>query len=74
MFDKVILMCDGHIVYQGPSYEVPTHFAKGDIIFKKFCNPADISMKILSINYPKQQADDDKVQNLVNLYNMHQKE
>lgn len=61
MFDKVILMCDGHIVYQGPSYEVPSHFAKGDIIFKKFCNPADISMKILSINYPKQQADDDKV-------------
>ena len=71
MFDKLILMCDGHIVYQGPSHEVPAHFAKGNIEFKKFCNPADISMKLLSINYPKQQADDDKIKSLINLYNLH---
>ena len=53
LFNKVILMCDGHIVYQGPPLEVPAHFAKADISFPKFSNPADVTMKILSINYPK---------------------
>ena len=28
-FDKVIFMCDGHIVYQGAPELVPEHFAKG---------------------------------------------
>lgn len=27
-FDKVILMCDGYTVYQGPPQGVPAHFMK----------------------------------------------
>ena len=45
-------MCDGHIVYQGPPQDVGAHFT-GMFEFPKFCNPADVAMKILSINYPK---------------------
>ena len=51
-------MCDGNIVYQGPPLEVPAHFAKGELIFPKFTNPADYSMKILSVSYPKQPEDE----------------
>ena len=31
----------------------------------KFSNPADIFMKVLSLNYPKQKEDEDKVNQLV---------
>ena len=51
-------MCDGHIVYQGPPLEVPAHFAKGDIVFPKFTNPADYAMKLLSVSYPKKDEDE----------------
>ena len=33
--------------------------------FPKYANPADVAMKILSINYPKQPADDLHVDSLV---------
>ena len=36
--------------------------------FPRFCNPADIAMKILSINYPKKQEDEAYVQRLVDNY------
>ncbi len=67
-FDKVIFMCDGHIVYQGAPELVPDHFAKGNIIFPKFKNPADIAMQVLSVNYPKTALDNQKVDALVKLY------
>ena len=63
-FDKVIFMCDGHIVYQGPPKAVTQHF-DGMFVFPKFANPADIAMKILSINYPKKPEDDKYVDSLV---------
>ena len=37
--------------------------------FPRFCNPADIAMKILSINYPKKKEDEEYVQSLVANYN-----
>lgn len=58
LFNKVILMCDGHIVYQGPPLEVPAHFAKGNLMFPKFANPADHAMKLLSVSYPKKDEDE----------------
>ena len=33
LFDKVILMCDGHIVYQGAPLDVPGHFEQVRAIF-----------------------------------------
>ena len=45
-----------------------THFT-GMFEFPRFCNPADIAMKILSINYPKKVEDEEYVQSLVTNYN-----
>ena len=58
LFNKAILMCDGHIVYQGPPLEAPAHFAKGNLMFPKFTNPADYAMKLLSVSYPKKDEDE----------------
>ena len=44
-----------------------SHFT-GMFDFPRFCNPADIAMKILSINYPKKQEDEAYVQRLVDNY------
>lgn len=52
-------MCDGNIVYTGVPHGVPNHFATLNFEFPKFSNPADIAMKLLSINYPKK-AEDEK--------------
>lgn len=67
-FDKLILMCDGHIVYQGPPKGVPEHFAKVQIDFPHFKNPADVAMKVLSIPYPKTQKEEVYIKSLVDLY------
>lgn len=66
-FDKVILMCDGHIVFSGEPHKVKEHF-EGLYEFPRFCNPADVAMKILSVNYPKKEADEQKVKDLVDRY------
>lgn len=49
--DRLILLADGHLVYQGPAKESGKYFsmkAQG-----KNRNPCDYFMKELSINYPK---------------------
>lgn len=37
-----------------------------------FSNPADVFMKVLSLNYPKQKEDEIKIENLVSNYNKQQ--
>ena len=53
-FDKLILMCDGNIVYQGDAKQSVQYFKQIDRPVPQFANPADYFMKLLSINYPKQ--------------------
>jgi len=92
-FDKLILMCDGNTVYQGPPLGVPAHFLKvqknfmvkiqelrmkvgndekalyqldepawwNGPDFPKFANPADVALRVLSINYPKRTVDNLKI-------------
>lgn len=67
-------MADGHIVYQGIAFDSPEYFAKMDFKGSKFSNPADIFMKALSINYPKSQADDEKLQLMITSYQTEQLE
>jgi len=66
-FDRLILMSDGHIVYQGPAQESAKYFnlyQEG----AKFFNPADKYMQILSVNYPKKKEDEDKIKGWVDRY------
>ena len=61
-------MCDGHIVYQGDAKYSPEYFRKIDRPVPKFANPADFFMKLLSINYPKMPADEEKITYLNRYY------
>jgi hypothetical protein len=51
-------MTDGHIVYQGPARDSTQHFNKINLRCPVTSNPADYFMRILSVNYPKQQEDE----------------
>jgi ABC-type multidrug transport system ATPase subunit len=53
-FDRLILMADGHIVYQGDAKDSIQYFKKIERPVPQFANPADFFMKLLSIKYPKQ--------------------
>jgi len=67
-FDRLILMCDGNIIYQGDAKGSATYFRKIGKPVPRFANPADYFMKILAINYPKQDADEEKIKELNNQY------
>ena len=61
-------MCDGHIVYQGDAKKSVDYFKLINNPVPRFANPADFFMKLLSINYPKTQADLDKLDHLTRHY------
>ena len=67
-FDRLILMCDGNIVYQGTASASVAHFREMKFEVPRFVNPADFFMKELSIKYPKGPDDEKKLQNLNNFY------
>lgn len=67
-FDRLLLMADGNIVYQGMAFDSPAYFSKLNYSGSKFSNPADIFMKALSINYPKKQEDDEKLEQLISTF------
>ena len=67
-FDRLILMADGHIVYQGDAKASVEYFKKIDRPVPQFANPADFFMKLLSINYPKGPKDEEKLDYLNRYY------
>jgi ATP-binding cassette, subfamily G (WHITE), eye pigment precursor transporter len=56
-FDRLILMMDGYIVYQGTAAESPDYFRKLGETVPTQANPADTFLMMLQVNYPKQDAD-----------------
>ena len=68
-FDQLLLMADGHMVFQGTAQRCYKYFKKLAIPLERFKNPADSLMKRLSIRYPKQEEDVRKIDNLVDSYN-----
>eukprot|EP00347_Sterkiella_histriomuscorum_P004140 403361602 len=67
-FDSLILMCDGNIVYQGLAKQSTQYFGKHGINCPRFANPADFFIRVLTINYPKEQNDQKKIQYLTKAY------
>ena len=61
-------MADGHIVYQGDAKDSMDHFSQLGVKSSKFSNPADIFMRVLSVNYPKTQEDERKIQGFIDQY------
>jgi len=59
-------MADGNIVYQGDAIGSAAYFSRISTDRWRFAcpskyNPADFYMKLLSVKYPMEQADIDKV-------------
>lgn len=67
-FDRLILMADGNIVYQGDAKASVKYFEGIGMPVPRFANPADFFMKVLSIKYPKEQEDLDKLEKLNRSY------
>ncbi|TNV81788.1 hypothetical protein FGO68_gene14291 [Halteria grandinella] len=67
-FDRLILMVDGNIAFQGKASESVSHFARIGFNCPIHSNPADFFMKILSVNYPKTEEDEKVIKTLVNGY------
>lgn len=63
-FDRLILMCDGFIVFQGDAKFAMEHFELTNFKAPKYGNPADYFMKVLTVRYPKEQEDIDKLTTL----------
>jgi ABC-type multidrug transport system ATPase subunit len=63
-FDKLILMADGYIVYQGDAKASIQHFKMINRRVPRFANPADFFMKILSVKYPKSKEDEENLEYL----------
>jgi ABC-type multidrug transport system ATPase subunit len=57
-FDRLMLMVDGHVVYQGACAKSRQYFDKIGYQVPKFSNPADFFLKLLSVNYPKTPDDE----------------
>jgi len=62
-------MCDGHIVYQGDAKDSVKYFRMIQRPVPTYSNPADFFMKLLSVNYPLNQEDEDKIKFLNMHYN-----
>lgn len=45
LFDKLILMSEGRIIYQGEASEATDYFKKIGYVCPRFCNPADFFLK-----------------------------
>lgn len=61
-------MADGNIVYQGDAKASVKYFESTGYPVPQFANPADYFMKILSIRYPKQEEDVNKIDKLCRNY------
>ena len=61
LFDRLILMADGHIVYQGPAVESANYFGMFNNSKTKYQNPCDYFMRELSVNYPKTEEDEARI-------------
>ena len=60
-------MADGYIVYQGPADKSASYFNMSDKT-NRYLNPCDYFMKVLTIDYPKSQVDEAKIDRYARVY------
>lgn len=56
-FDRLILMGDGHILFQGKPIDTPEYFETMGWKMNRYGNPADFFMKILTFKFPREDDD-----------------
>lgn len=70
-FDRLILMVDGFIAYQGKAKRSTDYFSLIGYPMPQYGNPTDHYMRVLSVTYPKTEADIEKLQILDDKYTKH---
>ena len=68
LFDRLYLLMDGHLIYQGYAKEAANYFEKLDFIIPTFSNPADYFLKEFYIPYERGERDDRKLKTLFEGY------
>ncbi|CDW82848.1 abc transporter family protein [Stylonychia lemnae] len=68
LFDRLIFMCDGQIIYQGEARLCQNYFAQIGLPLPRFSNPSDYIMKLATVNYPKERDDEKKIKYLMQNY------
>ena len=71
LFDRLILMAEGNIIYQGPAKNAVNYFRTIGFVVPMFSNPADYFLKEFYIPYRKNTIDKNKVKMLVDNYAEH---
>lgn len=67
-FDRLLLMSDGHCVYQGEAKRSAQYFRNIGFSLPQYSNPADTYMRILAIKYPPEERDTLKTNHFVKCY------
>ena len=65
-FDRLILLHEGYLIYQGPAKYVADYLMGNNIPMPKFKNPADFIIRL--VQNPKSVKADLTVRDLSNLY------
>ena len=68
LFDRLILLMDGYVIYQGPAKEAADYFTKIGFLCPKYANPADFFLKEFYVPFKKTSADEEKLKKLVSSY------
>ena len=72
LFDKLVLLTDGNIIYQDYAYKATDYFARHfDLVCPRFSNPADYLMSII---HPEQQVNQWRFQRYLETYQDEQAE
>jgi len=68
-FDRLILLMDGYLAYQGKAKDCNKYFSSIGFKFPQFGNPSDEFMKVISCNYPKTNEDEARITKIRESYN-----
>ena len=61
LFDKLLVLADGHLVFQGEAKLAHEYFASVGFECPPFSNPADFFMRAFAVAYPLSEADAAKI-------------
>jgi ABC-type multidrug transport system ATPase subunit len=69
LFDKLLLLMDGHTIYQGNAKDAADYFHTLNFTAPKYSNPADYFLKEFYVPFKRTDKDNDKIDTLVKGYN-----
>jgi ABC-type multidrug transport system ATPase subunit/ABC-type multidrug transport system permease subunit len=76
LFDKLLIVADGNIVFHGPPYDSIGYFNQAGFPFPEYGNPADSIMKVVSLKRKDQKSaeEQERYRSLMTLYSANKQE